>query len=54
MVSNLRRQYWKASPQFSVGTVNIDTLERCFLQVLKMEYEDALEFVLINLPWRVI
>jgi len=50
MVSNPRGQYWKASPHFPVGRVNIDALQRRVLQVLKQEFEDASQCVSINLP----
>jgi len=54
MVSNPRGQYWKASLHFPVGTVNIDALQRRFLQGLKQEFEDASPCVGINLPLLVV
>jgi len=50
MVSNPGGQYWKASPHFPVGTVNIDALQGCLLQGLKKQFEDASECVGMNLP----
>ena len=41
LVSNTRGQYWKASPRFPVGTVNIVALQSCVLQELKKEFENA-------------
>jgi len=50
MVSNPQGQYWKTSPHFPVGTVNIDSLQRRVLQGLKQEFEDAWQCVCIDLP----
>jgi len=54
MVSNPRGQYWKSSPHFPVGTVNIDAFQRRVLQGLKQEFEDASQCVGINLPLQVV
>jgi len=54
IVSNPRGQYWKASPHFPVGTVNIDALQRRILQGLKQVFEDALPCVSLNLPLRLV
>jgi len=54
MVSNPRGQYWKVSPLFPVGIVNIDTLQPQVVLELKQEFEDASQYVGINLPLQVV
>jgi len=54
MVSNPRGKYWKASPHFPVGTVNIDALAHRVLQGLNQEFEDAWQCVGIILPVQVV
>ena len=54
VVRNPCGQYWKASQDFPVGTVNIDALQRHLLQELKQEFEDPTECLSINFTHQVV